>query len=136
MKIGELAKTTSTTTETIRFYERQGLLKAPGRGKNNYRHYDPEHVTYLNWIRMCRALEMSIDDIREILCLVSEPNRAGDAANARICKHLFDLDVRVAHLMELKTSLLDLRRSLMQPSLQEHTATSLVTGGRFSKAIQ
>jgi hypothetical protein len=76
---------------------------------------------------------MSIDDIREILCLVSEPNRAGDAANARIASTFFDLDVHVAHLMELKTSLLDLRRSLMQPSLQEHTATSLVTGGRFSK---
>ena len=56
MKIGELAKATGTQTETIRYYEREGLLPPPARGDNNYRHYDAAHAERLTLIRQARLL--------------------------------------------------------------------------------
>jgi DNA-binding transcriptional MerR regulator len=57
MKIGELAKTTHTQVETIRYYEREGLLPETVRTEGNYRVYSPDHATRLSFIRHCRSLD-------------------------------------------------------------------------------
>jgi DNA-binding transcriptional MerR regulator len=67
MKIGELAKATATQIETIRYYEREGLLPEPGRSGGNYRVYDKTHAQRLSFIRRCRALDMNLDKIRVLL---------------------------------------------------------------------
>ena len=67
MKIGELAKAAQTQTETIRFYEREGLLPAAPRTDSNYRSYGQAHVERLTLIRRCRALDMNLDEIRALL---------------------------------------------------------------------
>ena len=59
MRIGELATATGTTVETIRYYEKEGLLPAPERGLNNYRSYGPLQLERLRLIRNCRALDMT-----------------------------------------------------------------------------
>lgn len=64
MKIGELAKVTQTQAETIRFYEREGLLTEPPRSNGNYRLYGQEHLERLAFIRHCRSLDMTLDEIR------------------------------------------------------------------------
>ncbi|WP_226813792.1 MerR family transcriptional regulator, partial [Bordetella pertussis] len=69
MKIGELARTAGTTVETVRYYEKEGLLPAPERGLNNYRSYGEAHVERLRLIRNCRALDMTQDEIRTVLAL-------------------------------------------------------------------
>ena len=56
MKIGDLATATDTSVESIRYYEREGLLPAPARTQGNYRAYDALHVQRLQFIRRCRAL--------------------------------------------------------------------------------
>ena len=61
MKISELAHATDTPADTIRYYERVGLLTAPARAGNNYRHYDTRHVDRLAFIRQARGLDMSLD---------------------------------------------------------------------------
>ena len=64
MKIGELSRLTGTNVETIRYYERDGLLPIPARSEGNYRIYGDAHVQRLSFIRRCRSLDMTLDEIR------------------------------------------------------------------------
>src|SRR3546814_2104109 len=67
MKIGELAKRTESTVETIRYYEKEGLLPEPSRSDGNYRLYGEEHIERLRFIRHCRTLDMALDEVRTLL---------------------------------------------------------------------
>ena len=67
MKIGELATLTNTQIETIRYYEREGLLAEPRRSEGNYRIYGSAHAERLSFIRHCRGLDMTLDEIRVLL---------------------------------------------------------------------
>ena len=67
MKIGELADMAQCTVETVRYYEKEGLLPAPARTTGNFREYGAEHVDRLCFIRNCRALDMSHSEIRTLL---------------------------------------------------------------------
>src|SRR5690625_6070394 len=67
MKIGALSEKTGIPVETIRYYERVQLLPAPSRTENNYRIYTPLHVERLRFIRNCRSLDMTHDEIRSLL---------------------------------------------------------------------
>ena len=67
MKIGELATASGTPVDTIRFYEREGLLPAPARSAANYRQYEAAHLERLQFIRHCRTLDMSLTQVRELL---------------------------------------------------------------------
>ena len=67
MRIGELSKATGVDIETIRFYEKSGLLEAPARSDNGYRDYDRPHLERLAFIRHCRALDMSLADVGLLL---------------------------------------------------------------------
>jgi DNA-binding transcriptional MerR regulator len=67
MKIGELAILTHTPVETIRYYEREGLLPEAARTGGNYRIYDQAQAARLSLIRHCRGLDMTLDEIRTLL---------------------------------------------------------------------
>ena len=67
MKIGELASGTGTPVETIRYYEREGLLPAAARTEGNYRVYGQEHAQRLLFVRRCRSLDMTLQEIRALL---------------------------------------------------------------------
>jgi len=67
MKIGELAQRTNTPVETIRYYEREGLLAEPVRSEANYRVYEDAHAQRLSFIRHCRGLDMTLEEIRVLL---------------------------------------------------------------------
>jgi len=73
--IGMLAKRTRCQAETIRYYEREGLLPAPARSQGNYRQYDSTHVERLSFIRHCRSLDMTLDEIRALLDFRDAPTR-------------------------------------------------------------
>ncbi len=72
MKIGELATLARTPVETIRYYEREGLLPAAPRSDGNYRIYGREHAERLAFIRHCRTLDMTLDEIRVLRQLEKE----------------------------------------------------------------
>lgn len=110
MKIGELAKVARCTTETIRFYEKEGLLPAPRRSEGNYRQYQNAHVERLRFIRNCRTLDMTHDEIRTLLAFVDR--RQGDCApvNTLLDEHIGHVDIRLAELERLRDQLKDLRR--------------------------
>lgn len=109
MKIGELAKLTGCPVETIRYYEREGLLPAPARTAGNYRHYDNAHVERLSFIRHCRSLDMTQEEIRILLGLRDRPEADCGTANRLIDEHLHHVEVRIAELQALRQQLQDLR---------------------------
>ncbi len=73
MRIKELAQSTGVDIETIRYYEKQALLPSPARQENGYRDYSLIHLERLAFIRHCRALEMSLADIRRLLHALDAP---------------------------------------------------------------
>ena len=79
MKIGELAKATDCAVETIRYYERENLLPAPARSDGNYRLYTQAHVERLTFIRNCRTLDMTLDEIRSLLSVAGAVDRTAPA---------------------------------------------------------
>ncbi|WP_434678473.1 Cd(II)/Pb(II)-responsive transcriptional regulator [Pseudomonas sp. R1-18] len=110
MKIGELARLTESQVETIRYYEREGLLPAPARTEGNYRTYTQAHVERLSFIRNCRSLDMTLEEIRSLLRLRDSPRDQCESVNALIDEHIEHVNARVASLQALQQQLLDLRR--------------------------
>lgn len=109
MKIGELAEATSCPIETIRYYERSGLLAAPGRSAGNYRVYNADHQERLAFIRHCRLLDISLEEIRRLLHFRDSPDEACDEVNAMLDAHLADVRTRIASMLVLETQLVTLR---------------------------
>ena len=109
MKIGDLAQASATTIETIRYYERQGLLPAPPRTASNYRRYEAAHLERLQFIRQCRKLDMSLDEVRELLAVRDAPDAACDAANRVLDEHIDHISQRIRELRVLERQLKALR---------------------------
>ena len=94
MKIGELAKAARCTPETIRFYEKEGLMPDARRTDANYRNYTDTHLERLRFIRNCRALDMTHDEIRALLQLTDTPTDRCDSVNALLDAHIGHVDAR------------------------------------------
>lgn len=109
LKIGELAERTSCQVETIRYYERIGMLAPPTRSSNNYRTYGDAHVERLLFIRHCRALDMNLDEVRVLLNFRDHPNEDCDGVNELLDKHIGHVVERIASLTELEEQLRGLR---------------------------
>lgn len=109
MKIGELAQTTGTGVEAIRFYEREGLLPEPARSTGNYRVYAPEHVDRLAFIRHCRTLDMTLDEIRVLLRFKDAPHENCDQVNGLLEAHIAHVAYRIRELKALERDLKKLR---------------------------
>lgn len=115
--IGRLSKDTGTNVETIRYYERIGLLPPPARSAGGYRLYRPDHLKRLNFVRRARVLGFSIDEIRTLLRLADERRRP--CAEVRV--------VAEAHLTDVRAKIADLRR--MERVLKT-TVAGCAQGGR------
>jgi Cd(II)/Pb(II)-responsive transcriptional regulator len=122
VKIGELARVTDCPVETIRYYERERLLAAPARSEGNYRLYTPEHVERLTFIRNCRTLDMTLDEIRSLLALRDRPEDQCQSVNALIDEHIEHVKVRLDGLLALQTQLLDLRARCPSASAEDACA--------------
>lgn len=109
MKIGELAKATHTQVETIRYYEREGLLTEPSRTDTNYRIYGKSHVERLVFVRHCRSLDMTLDEIRKLLHFKDNPQENCDGVNMFLDEHINHVEERVKELRKLEKQLKDLR---------------------------
>lgn len=109
MKIGELASLSGTQVETIRYYEAQGLLPEPARSEGNYRLYGPQHAELLLFIRHCRSLDMSLDEVRVLLRLRSAPAEECADVNVLIDEHIDHVVRRIKELRSLERQLRSLR---------------------------
>jgi Cd(II)/Pb(II)-responsive transcriptional regulator len=109
MKIGELARAAQTAVDTIRHYEREGLLPQPPRSEGNYRIYGPEHVERLGFVRHCRSLDMTLDEIRVLLRFKDEPQAGCYEVNALLDEHIGHVAARIQELGQLERQLRALR---------------------------
>jgi Cd(II)/Pb(II)-responsive transcriptional regulator len=105
MRIGELARQAGVDVQTIRYYEREGLLDAPARTGSGYRAYGPEHLERLNFVRHCRSLDMPLAEIRRLIELSREQAISCDEVNALVSAHLERVRAKLAALHTLETQL-------------------------------
>ena len=109
MKIGELARITGTQVETIRYYEREKLLPEPARTDGNYRVYGKAHGERLAFIRHCRALDMSLSEVRVLLRFKDSPSQDCSGVNALIDEQVDQVAARLKELRRLQRELLALQ---------------------------
>ncbi len=110
LKIGELAKRTGCQVETIRYYEKEGLLPATVRSQGNFRLYGEMHAERLQFIRHCRSLDMTLEEIRQLLQLRDAPEANCAEVNTLLDKHIEHVAHRITELQGLATQLQALRQ--------------------------
>jgi Cd(II)/Pb(II)-responsive transcriptional regulator len=101
MRIGELAKLADSDVDTIRYYEKIGILPKAARTEGNYRHYGEAYVERLRFVRHCRALDMTLDEIRVLLRFRDTPEANCAAVNELLDEHIGHVATRIAALTEL-----------------------------------
>jgi Cd(II)/Pb(II)-responsive transcriptional regulator len=111
MKIGQLAKITGCSIQTIRFYEREKLLPTPHRSEGNYRAYSQSALHLLLFIKQCRSIDLSLGEIRTLLALKNTPDASCEDINNIIDAHLNQVNARIKELNTLKHQLKDLQQT-------------------------
>lgn len=111
LKIGELSKTAGLPVETIRYYEKIGLMPAPERNASGYRQYRSDHRDRLLFIKRCRNLDMTQDEIRELIQLANQPEADCSEVDALLARHLNHVRERLAELARLEKTLERLQKA-------------------------
>ncbi len=105
LRIGDLARATGTTVETIRYYERIGLLAKPARTDGNYRAYSDRDLKRLNFIRHARGLGFDVPEVRSLLDLSDQPERDCGEADRIATGHLVAVNAKIEQLELLRAEL-------------------------------
>lgn len=109
MKIGELAKLTGCSVQTIRYYEKEQLLPSTRRSEGNFRLYDEASAEQLLFIKLCRGLDLSLSEIRQLLALKRSPGAQCDEVNRMMEAHIHQVEARIRELTQLHEQLRALR---------------------------
>jgi len=105
MTIGAVAKRAGVAIDTIRYYEREGLLPEPLRRASGYRSYDDGVVRQLLFIRRAKNLGFTLEEIRELLTLSTDRQRGVKAVKKRAQERLAAIDERIAELTRVRNGL-------------------------------
>ncbi len=119
MKIGELAKVAHCSVETIRYYEKAALFPKTARSEGNFRVYGAAHVERLRFIRNCRNLDMSHEEIHALLALTDKPEDGCGGINKVFDQHIAHVDERIEELVQLKQQLTTLRQRCQTEKSQQ-----------------
>jgi MerR family transcriptional regulator, copper efflux regulator len=103
--IGQLARSANVGVETIRFYERSGLLGEPTRRRSGYRMYDQHAVTRLNFIRRAKQLGFTLSEIKELLAFQANPNATRAEVKAAAIAKVADIGERIRDLQRMRAAL-------------------------------
>ena len=119
MRIGELAKATGTKAETIRYYEREGILPAADRTDTNYRDYSDNHLAALTFVRRARQLGFSMAQVRELLALSNHEDNPCQDVERLVQLQLTEVERKIADLMALRDELGQMLRSCQADKIGE-----------------
>jgi len=111
LTIGRVSKSTACKVQTIRYYEKIGLIPLPDRTDGNQRVYETTHIERIRFIRHARQLGFSLSAVRDLLSLSDSPNQTCEAADAIARIQLLEVEQRMARLQSLK---LELERMIEQ----------------------
>lgn len=133
--IGQLAKKSGVTVDTIRYYEKIGLLAKAKRTTGNYRHYSEQMLSELLFLKHCRELGITLQDIQRLKTLAEHPDQICSEVDYLIDQYLSDVSQKISNLEHLKQDLVHLKqqcsqhrtiqqcgilKELQQPSACEH----------------
>jgi DNA-binding transcriptional MerR regulator len=136
LTIGQLGQATDTKVETIRYYEKIGLLPAPQRTAGNYRSYAGEHLQRLGFIRRARELGFAIEEVRELLELAAHGERPCEEVDKLVARHLRATERKIEALTRLRRELRHTLNSCKGGRIAECRvvqALSPASGGRKGK---
>jgi Cu(I)-responsive transcriptional regulator len=105
MRIGELARATGTKAETIRYYEREGILPSADRTDSNYRDYSQNHLAALTFVRRARELGFGMAQVRELLALSDHDDKPCENVDQLVRHQLSEVDSKIADLTALREEL-------------------------------
>lgn len=105
LTIGKVARRAGLAIDTVRYYEREGLLEKPGRTSSGYRQYPADAVARLRFIRQAKELGFTLSEIRELLALKVAPGKSCADVRARAEAKIADIEQRVAQLNRMKRAL-------------------------------
>jgi Cd(II)/Pb(II)-responsive transcriptional regulator len=109
MTIGELAGAARCTVATVRYYEKEGLLPRSGRTGGNYRSFGPAHLERLRFIRNCRSLDLTHEEIRALIATMDRQGAGCGSINCLLDEHIEHVRGRIDELKLLETQLTALR---------------------------
>lgn len=109
MKIGELATRAGCDVQTVRFYEREGLLAEPAREASGYRRYDGGHLQRVQFIRHRRSLDIPLSEVRQLLDFAAAPEQSCAQMNELLDEHIGQVHQRLKALRTLEKQLVALR---------------------------
>ncbi|UCE88598.1 MAG: heavy metal-responsive transcriptional regulator [Pseudomonadota bacterium] len=105
LSIGQLAKAAGVSVETVRFYERKGLLPKPRRSASGYRQYSEESVRRLRFVQRAKDVGFTLGEIGELLALRTEPNASCADVRARAATKIALIDEKLTALSRMKRAL-------------------------------
>jgi Cd(II)/Pb(II)-responsive transcriptional regulator len=108
-RIGDLARELDVPVENIRYYEHAGLMPAPARSTGNYRLYGEAEHARLFFIKRCRSLDMTLEEVRRLLELRDAPGKSCAEVDALLDAHIEHVAERMAELRRLRVELRQLR---------------------------
>lgn len=111
MKIGDISKRANIPVETVRYYEKIGLLPEPDRTASGYRSYRQAHLDRLLFIKRCRNLDMAQNEIRELILLAENPEADCSGVDALLARHLHHVRERRRELASLEQTLEKLQQA-------------------------
>jgi len=108
LTIGRVAQSAGVAIDTIRFYEREGLLPEPKRRPSGYREYDLGTVARLRFIRRAKDLGFTLEEIRELLALSADRHGGVEGVRERAAARLHAIEARIAELERVRDGLAEL----------------------------
>lgn len=120
MTISQVARLAGIGVETVRFYEREGLLDQPARPDSGYRHYPPEAVKRLQFIRRAKELGFSLKEIGELLALSAEPTSSCALVKRQAQAKIDEVEGKIADLLRMKRVLGQVAERCSGDGSQEH----------------
>jgi len=119
MRIGELSKTCGCPAETIRYFEKIGLLSAPARGANGYRSYDDTHRKWLHFILRSRALGFTQNEVRRLSDIAHQSQPACGDIHELLVDHIIDVEKKLQDLQQMRRALDRLRSKCQDGTLND-----------------
>ncbi len=111
MTIGQLAKQTGVGIETIRFYERKGLLPCPNRKSSGYRQFGDEALVRMQFIRRAQSVGFTLREIEALLRLRDNPAATREEVRTQVAAKIDDLDAKMREMRRMRKELQELLAS-------------------------
>jgi len=114
---GQLAKTTQVNIETIRYYERRGLIPKAPRRQSGYRQFSQNDVRRIRFIKHAKTLGFTLDEVAELLALKCEPEATCGDITEKIDTKLIDVVRKINTLRRMRRTLVDLKKACKEPTV-------------------